>query len=140
MNLTPKPSASWKAKALLASRSDPLMAGILRVMVGRPAFAFDDQSRIIPGVLPGFGPRFRITADGVVTGTQVNQTGDIHYRVALCDTEDLRDNLNRLADAIAASDDERREMFAAFVSCVHDDMRAIINPADPLSTIQKRAI
>lgn len=129
---------SWRARALTASRRDPLTAAIVRVMVGRPAFERDKEGRLYLGVLPGFGPKFRITEDSLVTATQVDRNGDMKRNVILCDTADLRDNLNRLADAISATDQERTEIFKAFTSRVMDDMRAITDPNDPLSRVQKR--
>jgi len=108
------------------------------VIIGRPAFSRDENGRIVPGVVPGFGPRFYIDEAGLVIGTTVQSDGKVRNRVALCDTDDLRDNLNRLADAIKATDDERRAMFEAFVKTVAHDMRAIVHPDDPLSTVQRK--
>lgn len=114
------------------------MAAIVRAIIGRPAFMRDAKGMLHLGVLPGFGPKFRITEDSLVTGTQVDSNGDMRRNVILCDTADLRDNLNRLADAIQASDAERIEMFRAFTSCIQDDMRAIVAPDDPLSHRQTK--
>lgn len=138
INPTEPEGPSWKARALMASRQDPLMAAIIRVLVGRPAFARDSKGALHLGVIPGFGPKFRITEDSLVTATQVDSNGDMTRNVILCDTADLRDNLNRLADAITASDAERAELFAAFRACVLDDMRAITAPDDPLSRVQRK--
>ncbi len=125
----------WKIRALRATRQDPLLAAILRVMVGRPAFQFHAGEPVF-GVVPGFGPRFRINEDGLVIATQVSANFEVKLNVAICDTDDLRGNLNRLADHIAASDGERQEMFSALRATIYDDMRAIDDPDDPLSRRQ----
>lgn len=113
----------WEARALVASRGDPLLAAIIRVIVGRGA----DK------VLPGFGPKFYIDESGLVLGVQVDSNGSSTKLVALADTDDIRGNLNRLADHIHASDDERIAIFAAFGKTIMFDMRSVKDPDDPLT-------
>lgn len=127
----------WKLRALRASRQDPLLAAILRVMVGKPAFTFWKGEPVF-GTVPGFGPKFRINEDGLVLATQVDSSLEVKLNVVICDTDDLRSNLNRLADHIKASDDERQEMFTSLRACIYDDMRSIVDPDDPLSREQRK--
>lgn len=117
----------WKLRALRASRSDQLMAAVVRVMVGQSAAV----------VLPGFAPKFLITEDGLLVGIQVDSNGSVIPNVVICDTDDMRSNLNRLADHIKATDAERKQMFDEFGKTILHDMRTIVDPEDPLSRVQK---
>lgn len=135
--MNPNTPDHWKLRALRAAREDGLLSAILRVMVGRPAFQFVGSTPVY-GVLPGFGPRFRIDESGLVIATQVNADGAVTHNVVICDTDDLRSNLNRLGDTIRATDDERGEMFSALRSVIYDDLRSITDPDDPLSRVQRK--
>lgn len=136
----------WEVRAIEAAKAHgkPAIAAFLFSIMGKPAFTYDPDGTIVlyhtsDGRLrAGFGPTFAINTSGRVLGWELLRDGETVQMIDLGSTRDCCDNLNRVADVIQATDDERAAMFAEFRRSISVDYRAILDPDDPLSRIQKR--
>lgn len=136
----------WEVRAVKAAKvqGKPAVAALLFTIMGKPAFTCDQDGTIVlyhtsdNRLRTGFGPTFVINTIGHVLGWELLRDGDTVQIADLGSTRHLCDSLNRVADVIDATDDERAAMFAGFRSTISVDFRAILDPDDPLSRIQRK--
>lgn len=139
-----EPWAVRAAKALRFEADKQMIAAVIRSIQGCPAFSYytdpnghQDQSQLIFSGTVGFGPTFVIDTRGDIIAWAVSRDSSISM-VRLGTTREVCDELNRVADKIKATDDERSTMFAALKKGISVDYRAILDPEDPLSRIQRK--
>lgn len=136
----------WQVRAIEACAvgERPALAAFLFSLMGKPAFSYEPDGsplyyRTSDGRLrAGFGPTFAIRTDGHVLGWELLRDGETIQITDIGSTRQTCDNLNRVADVISATDDERAHMFALFRKAISVDYRAILDPDDPLSRIQRK--
>src|SRR6202012_343969 len=114
--MEPQSIAAWPSRAVIATRGNQTLIGcIVLAILGKAA---SNPPRIVGAA--------EIRADGqVIAPMQSRRMSDGETELlALCSASQLRDGLNRIGDAIHATEDERAALFEEARKWIAKDWRA----------------